>query len=159
MAQGFFDLKTADDLFRMLERNFERFRERPWDVDVAYAFFVSALHLPEWIKGGGRSGERYKDKVAQKNPLIATCNELAIGAKHFEPKKKNTPPQIKSTSSEWSRYIAEGYIAPGYYKERESLCVYLEPSTLQKLGFSGPSVDAFSLAVRVLEFWRKEGGF
>jgi hypothetical protein len=137
----------------------ERFKERPSDVDAAYAFFVAAAHLPEWIKGGGRPGERYKDKVEQRHPLIGLCNELAIGAKHFEPKKKKMPPQVKSTSSESSRYIEEGYIAAGYFEERASLCVYLELPTLQKLGFGGPSVDAFSLALRVLDFWREKGGF
>jgi hypothetical protein len=154
MAQGFFDLKTAEDFFRMLERNFERFKECPWDVDVAYAFFVSASHLPEWMKD-----ENYKHKMTKKSPLLGICNELAIGAKHFNPRKKKEPPQVKSTSLEMSRYIKEGYIAPGYYEERESLCVYLAPPTLQKLGFGGSSVDAFSLAVRVLEFWREEGRF
>ena len=153
MAQGFFNLKTAEDLFRMLERNFERFKERPWDVDAAYAFFVAAAHLPEWMKG-----EDYKNEMTKKCSLLGICNELAIGAKHFQ-QTRSKPLHVQDTGSAQSRYIEEGYIASGYFEERKSLCVYLEPPTLQKLGFGGPSVDAFSLAVRVLEFWANKGGF
>ena len=96
--------------------------------------------------------------MTKKCSLLGICNELAIGAKHFE-QTRSKPLHVQDTGSVWSRYVEKGYIASGYFKERESLCVYLEPPTSQKLGFGGPYVDAFSLAIRVLEFWRNKGGF
>jgi hypothetical protein len=150
MAQGFFDLKTADDLFRMLERYLERLKKSASEVDEAYAFFVAAAHMPEWI-----GGSRYKKKLIDPNycnPLPRICDELANGAKHFVP---NSPHHVENTGR--AGYFEEGYITPGYLEER--LCVYLEPLAFQQLGLNGSSVDVVYIAERVLDFWRNEGGF
>jgi hypothetical protein len=155
MAQGFFDLKTAADLFRMLERYLERLKKSASEVDEAYAFFVAAAHMPEWLKREGDCGSGYKRRLLQPtyyNPLPRICDELANGAKHFEP---NSLHHVKNTGR--SGYFEEGYIAPGYFEER--LCVYLEPLAFQQLGLNGSSVDVVYIAERVLDFWREEGGF
>lgn len=155
MAQGFFDLKTADDLFLMLERYLERLKKSAGEVDEAYAFFVAAAHMPEWMKGGGDCGRRYKKRLIQptyRSPLPRICDELANGAKHFEP---DSPRHVENTGR--AGYFEEGYIAAGYFEKR--LCVYLERPTLQKLGINGSSVDVVFLAERVLDFWREKGGY
>ena len=155
MPQGFFDLKTAEDLFRMLERYLERLKKSASEVDEAYAFFVAAAHMPEWMKKEKKERKDYKRKLIDPNycnPLPRICDELANGAKHFVP---DSPHHVENTGR--AGYFEEGYIAPGYFEKR--LCVYLEQPTLQKLEINGSSVDVVCLAERVLDFWRRKGGF
>jgi len=106
--------------------------------------------MPDWIKG-----RDYRRNLIQPNhsePLPRICDELANGAKHFVP---NSPHHVENTGR--AGYFEEGYIAKGYFESR--LCVYLEQSTLQKLGIKYPAVDVVDLAERVLEFWKERGGF
>jgi len=133
----------------MMERNLERLKQSTSDVDAAYAFFVAAAHLPERMRD-----EYYKRKITKKYPLLGICNELAIGAKHFEQTWSKTV-HLQNTSAE--RFTEKGYDAPGY--DKVFLHVYLEPSTSQKLGLNDPYVEAVELAERVLDFWRNKGGF
>jgi hypothetical protein len=55
---GFFDLKTAADLRAKLRRDIEKLRAEPTNPDAAFNFFVTALHMLDWIypknaNGGG----------------------------------------------------------------------------------------------------------
>jgi hypothetical protein len=45
----FYDLKTPRDLLRKLEREHDRWKADPLNVDLAWNFFVTAEHLPDWI--------------------------------------------------------------------------------------------------------------
>ena len=45
----FFDLQTPKDLLRKLKREYDRWKADPLNVDLAWNFFVTAEHLPDWI--------------------------------------------------------------------------------------------------------------
>ena len=49
MTEGFFDLKTPEDLLKKLEREYERLQQHPHDVDMAFNFFVTAEHIPRSV--------------------------------------------------------------------------------------------------------------
>jgi hypothetical protein len=48
---GIFELKTPQQLFEKLVRDFGRLRNAPTDSDGWFNFIVTADHLPEWESG------------------------------------------------------------------------------------------------------------
>jgi hypothetical protein len=80
---GFFSLRTPEDLLRKLQSDFARLREAdPTLAEAQYAafdFFVTAEHLPDWLShtvGGSKTQHRaYPDG--------ALVSHVANGAKHF----------------------------------------------------------------------------
>jgi hypothetical protein len=144
---GFFDLQTATDLLRKLEREYARLEQNPEDVDYAYNFFATAENMPEWIKGGGRTGKAFKHAIQQQQLILTLSNELATGAKHFISGKQN--PAVASAAREG--YVAPGYVAPGYVAA--PLTVRLNPK--QATQFGQEAMNVLELASQVLTFWRR----
>ena len=90
--QGFFDLKSPDDLFEKLERDNGRLRKAPTDTDVAFDFVVTAWHLLDWLHPNDRKA---RNSITAKYPIFKICQHLANGAKHFE----LIDPNLKSVES------------------------------------------------------------
>jgi hypothetical protein len=149
--QGFFDLKTPEDLLKKLEREYERLQEYPGDVDTALSFFVTAAHLPEWLLE--ERGKALKNKMQQRYLILQICDELANRGKHSKGKKHQ--PVVLHT--DYDSYIDRDYIEPGYFEE--SLHVTLTRAAIKELGMTDQSIDVLSLAARVLEFWRAQPPF
>lgn len=90
LKPGHFTLKTAEDLFRKLERDFELIRARPLDSDVCFNFFVTAEHLPEWhFKGDSKKAAAHRKSKA----LLRVCSHLAnlAASVHTDPKMLEVP--------------------------------------------------------------------
>jgi hypothetical protein len=49
MNQGFFQLHTAEYLFSKLQWELENLRQNPSNPWLAFNFFVTAEHLPDWV--------------------------------------------------------------------------------------------------------------
>jgi hypothetical protein len=88
--QGISDLKTFYDLRQKLEREYTRLLANPADPDMAWNFFVTADHLPNYAQHiqpkvlGGKS----KNKFKRDNPFTRVCENLSNGAKHCIPHLK-----------------------------------------------------------------------
>ena len=138
-GNGFFDLKTANDLFEKLKEDYQLLKDSPRNSRRAFNFFVTAGHLPDWIFNG-----KGKEKKAfmNKNRIPRICLELADGAKHFgESRKKDK--SVESTSR--VPVCEEGVLEKG-------IC---DDSLIVELTDEGKSEDVLSLADKVMKFWEE----
>lgn len=68
MFQGFFELKTAQDLLDKLKREYMQLQKSPLNQDIAFNFFITAEHMPDWIYPDVENVEnKNKDKKTQGN--------------------------------------------------------------------------------------------
>jgi hypothetical protein len=135
----FFDLKTPADLFCKLEGDLVALESSYQDTRIAFNFFVTAHHLPEWLG---------KSDLIQKHPFLRIVKHIANGAKHFV---LNDPKLQSVASTEKSRYIQQGYYEPGYFQE--PLLIHLSPDEAHEMNTS--TIDAVTLGRQVVEFWRQ----
>jgi hypothetical protein len=155
--RDFFELKEALDLLHKLEREYERWKSDPLNVDFAWNFFVTAEHLPDWMgrthKGPPLLGRDSIDKFKAGRPLLRICSHLANGGKHLvtDPKRHTS---VDRTVREMTGYIEDGYIEDDYFAEEPMLRVYLTSDEVAALGRDTPDVDALWLADRIIEFYQ-----
>ena len=138
MENGFFQLKNDKDLLKKLEWEFNNLSSHPGNAWHAFNFFVTAEHMGDWKNC---KGLKFSD------PLLKLCSHLANGGKHFE-KLRDIHKSVKTAQH-------DGVFEPGVYEEgvfEESLIITLEPDAALQLGTE--SIDAVSLAAKVLEFWK-----
>ncbi len=113
-------------------------QESGQDSRIAFNFFVTAEHLPDWL------GQR---QVVRKHALLRVVSHLANGAKHFTiDSKRHTA--VVATSKD--RYFEEDYVESGYVVE--PLLVHLAADEAKELGAT--VIDAVTLGQKVLAFWR-----
>jgi hypothetical protein len=136
---NFFELTTPLDLFRKMEGDLAELESSSQDTKVAFNFFVTAEHLPDWLKR--------RDLVCN-HAILRIVSHLANGGKHFF-LDKNRHHSI--TNTEKIRYVEAGYAEPGYFYE--PLLIHLSPDEAQELGT--PTIDAVTLGRKVVEFWRQ----
>lgn len=134
----FFELKTPADLFRKLESDLASLDASGQDTRIAFNFFVTAEHLPDWL--GLRT-------LVQKNSILRIVSHIANGAKHFN---LNDPRHKSVTNTEKFRIYAEDVYEPDVFYE--PLIIHLSPDETRELGQS--EIDALTLGHKVLEFWR-----
>lgn len=134
----FFELKTAKDLFRKMEDDLAALEKSGQDTKVAFNFFVTAEHFPDWI------GQR---ALVKQNSILRIVSHIANGGKHFYIDKK----RHKSVShAEKFRVYEEGVFEAGVFYE--PLLIHLEPDEAKDLGVT--DIDAVDLGDRVVNFWR-----
>jgi hypothetical protein len=162
--KGIFGRKDPKDLLYKLEREYGQLLSDPTNGDMAWNFFVTAEHIPDWLARsdpkslGGKSINTFK----RNNPLMHVCENLANGAKHFIPRVKpeeRLNVSVDDTGTEMTSYIEDDYIEDDYYAEEPMLMVYLTPyevAEFQKAGFQyvGAKIEVPWLATQVLQFWR-----
>ncbi|MFA5233763.1 MAG: hypothetical protein WC390_05115 [Sulfurimonas sp.] len=134
----FFEITTPADLFRKIESDLADLETSSQNVKVAFNFFVSIEHLPDWLE---------LRHLVHGNCLLRIVSHIANGAKHFN---INENRHTSVTGTEKSRYIEEGYFEPGYFEE--PLIIYLSETESKELGFT--QIDAVALGKQVVEFWR-----
>jgi len=134
----FFELTTPTALFEKIEGDLAELEASNQDSKVAFNFFLSVEHLPDWL------GKR---NLVRENCILRIVSHIANGAKHFNLNDKRQK-SVKGT--EKSRYVAKGYIEDGYFEE--PLLIYLTEEESEELGLS--EIDAVSLGKQVVEFWR-----
>lgn len=141
-SPGFFELRKAMDLLHKLEWDYAQLQQDPENVYLAYNFFVTAENMPEWVQD-----KPFKHKIQQQKLILTLVNELATGAKHMTSGKQK--PAIDSATR--ARYVAEGYVKPGYFKE--PLVVRLSPEQAATRGQD--TIDVLTLAGEVLACWQQ----
>lgn len=134
----FFELKTPTDLLRKLEEDLASLEQSGQDTKVAFNFFVTAEHLPDWL------GRR---DLVQQTSILRIVSHIANGAKHFYLKDKRHK-SVKCT--EKFRVFEEGVVEEGYFYE--PLLIHLAAEEEKELGVS--EIDAVSLGQKVIDFWR-----
>jgi len=157
----FFDLQTPRDLLRKLAREYDRWKADPGSVDLAWNFFVTAEHLPDWIyyQDMPTTGQKRPDLLDDKTPgafkhahvETRICSHLANGGKHFHLRDRKLN-SIASTRREgaWgsSPYGAEAWGGG------PTLMIDLTPEEQQALSLAKASIEALTLAADVLAFWQ-----
>jgi len=133
--KGIFDLKTPEDLVRKLFFEFQQFSNKPNDTYLAFNFFVTAEHIPDWID---------EKNLRKQDPLLRICSHIANGAKHFMVDRHHS---IEQTEKE--RYVAKGYVAGGYVEE--PLMVYLSEGEAKEIGEA--KFRAIQLAEMIVDYW------
>lgn len=134
----FFELRTAADLFRKIEDDFRALQAVPSDARLAFNFFVTVEHLPDWL---------HQRQLVRKHCALRVVSHLANGAKHFvldDPRHKSV------TKAEVSGYVEEGYVELGYVAD--VLEVHLSPDEAREMG--QPVIDVVSLGQKVVQIWR-----
>lgn len=150
-VQGWFELRTVNDLLRKLDRDFEKLKQHPHDVDLAFNFFVTAEHMLDW-QYPGKANRSQRDKARRKDVLLQITSHLANGAKHFkvEAKHHQAVRDANQSSGHWPKgYWPKGYWPPGYWSDL--LYVELEGDAAAELG---QRVGVLQLAERVLKNWQ-----
>ena len=134
----FFELRTPADLFRKSEDDLKALQASPSDTRLAFNFFVTVEHLPDWLS---------RRDLVKKNCVLRVVSHLANGAKHFV---LDDPRHASVKKAEASRYVEPGYVEPGYFEE--TLQIHLTPDEARELGTT--VIDAVSLGQKALQFWR-----
>ena len=148
--RGFFLLCTANHLLQKLERDFNKLKQHPLDVDLAFNFFVTAEHILDW-KYPGRANKSNRKKLRDAEVLLQVTSHLASGAKHFDVEAKHHT-SVKDTGKVgyWPRnYFPRGYWPEGYWPE--SLIVNLDGNAASQLS---SQISVLDLASFVLQFWQ-----
>jgi len=134
----FFELKTPADLYEKLKRDLTALEESGQNTDIAFNFFVTAEHLPDWLN---------QRPLIKNNAILRIVSHIANGAKHFHLKDKRHKSVV---SNEKHRVFEEGvYEANVFY---EPLLIKLSDAESRELNII--EIDAVELGQKVLEFWK-----
>lgn len=137
MLEGFIGLFEAKDLFEKLRSDYNDFLASPNDPYKAYNFFITAEHLPDWLKD---------KKIKYSDPYLRICCHLATGAKHFGVTDKN-----KKSVEGWSVdvYIKEDYVEDDYVAP--VLVINLTDEEEDELGRD--SIELNEVVTNVFNYW------
>ena len=148
---GIFTLKTAHDLFKKLEHDYEVLRKRPTDAYACFNFFVTAHHLPEWHLRA--DADKARD-LRKREPILRICSRLANGAKHFEVKnQKHSFVQSTNQVSVVPFQGSEQFSWSNDKSPREEFVVQPGPAEAAELG---SQISVSDLAHRIVVFWREK---
>ena len=139
MDDGFFDLKTADQLYSKLKADFRSLGDHHKDTYLAYNFFVTANHLGEWLHWS-------RDQMRE-HSILRICEHLAVGAKHFSVSNK-TIRSVKRASSEG--WVENGWVEPGWVEAGKPVVTLTEDEASK---FGEETIDVLTLAQKVMTFW------
>lgn len=98
MNDGFFLLRTADDMLSKLQWELNNLRESPDNCWVAFNFFVTADHLSDWVGN---------NTLRKSNALLRICSPLANGAKHFHSDRHSAIAAVNEKRL-WEEVFEEG---------------------------------------------------
>jgi hypothetical protein len=147
--KGFFELRTARDLFGKLERDLACIQNNPIDGDAAFDFFITAYHMLDWLHPGF-ANKGVRNEIEKRSVLLQIASQLANGSKHFEATAAKHK-SVATTEMHVGAFQAGAFQANGF--DVSSLWVNLEGEAAVELGVS---VNVLDLAGKLIEFWRKE---
>lgn len=151
MKDGFFELRSTDDLLRKLRHDLGLLKADRTNTYLAFNLFVTAEHMKDWLYPGKKNEDKRK-ALENSSVLLQTCSHIANGAKHFhvEARHHRTVADTERTGAHWPEgYWATGYWAPGHWAEG-ALVIELEGAATRALG---TRITAVELAERVVGFW------
>src|SRR5262245_57721923 len=104
-SAGFFKLEDPYDLLRKLEHDLDRLKADATDSYAAFDFFITATHMPEWIRNVGWT---FSAPTASRTATIfELCGKLGHGAKHFVLHKKfDAPTEVR----EKGPFVPSGFL-------------------------------------------------
>nr|BAF45176.1 hypothetical protein [uncultured bacterium] len=108
------------------------------NTDIAFNFFVTAEHLPDWLN---------QRPLVKNNCILRVVSHIANGAKHFNLEDKRHK-SVKST--EKFRVYEEGVYEPNVFYE-PPLIPFTDDESKE---LNTKEIDAVELGKRVLEFWK-----
>ncbi len=73
--KGLFELKSAKDLLKKLESDLKQFKADPNNAYVAFNFFVTAEHLPDWMHPGP---DKRATEIRNASVLLQVCSHVAL---------------------------------------------------------------------------------
>ncbi len=144
-GHGFFQLEDARDLIIKLENDYSRLRDNPIDSFAAFDFFVTATHIPEWLRPLGLEWQRPAEGT-QERAITDTCGHLGNGAKHFI-LERCLPKGTEATTGPFSAGFSSAFADDG------NLIIHVNETEAAILG--RPTVSAIELAGLVLSYWNQ----
>jgi hypothetical protein len=150
-TEGFFDLTTPAHLLLKLEREYLRWQQDLLNTNLAWNFFVTAEHLPDWLARTAPRALRGLriEAFKQSGQLTRICSHLANGGKHFRPTQHTSVAAMRRQEG----WVKPGWVKPGWVKG-SSLMVDLTPEEQETLQCPSESVEASLLAIWLLTFWQ-----
>ena len=140
---GMFSMRTTGDLVGKLEADFNRLAsadpDEPEAQYAAYDFFVTAEHIPDWIKhtsGGSLTSHR-------SYPDGSLVSHIASGAKHFH--VTNTRHKTASDTEVVGAFDPAAFDSDAFDVRR--LVIKMDDGSME---------DVLNVAGRVLKHWRDE---
>jgi hypothetical protein len=145
---GFFSLRNPADLREKLRRDLERLKAAPMSADAAFDFFVTALHMLDWIYPK-REKDAERDAAEKKSTLLQVCSHLANGAKHFETEAKKHK-SVTSTGRMGS-ILSVIHHPASLFGGEDRLIVRLKGDA--PINNFGETIGVVELAEKVMEYW------
>lgn len=154
MIEGFFELKSPEDLLRKLRHDLEQMKTFPFDVYLAYNFFVTAESMLDWVYPGDKNKEK-RNEIRKSAWFLNATSDLATGAKHFKPHDfHDTVDKAFITPGWFTNYFPKGAFPNGSFGDGALIvCINDEIDVEDSDRFS-----AFAVATKVLEFWENKLG-
>lgn len=139
--QGFFSLKTAEDLREKARADLQLMTEDPMDSFRVFNFFVTARHVPEW-----KWGAAVANTFISSSPAMRICRHLGDGAKHFELTSKKLT-QVQNLNEHDGAFDSAAFDSGAF--DTSELRVELDPPEAQAAGLP-QSVEVVQLAQAVM---------
>jgi hypothetical protein len=127
-------LQNPADLLKKLKFDLARLERAPADSYVAFDFFVTAEHLPDWV------GNK---QVKSENEILKVVSHIANGAKHFKVRDKRHK-SVTSVETRCDPWLDESGV------DGEHIYIQFQ---LEDGKFSGLELSALSIAKMVVEYW------
>lgn len=145
-SKGFAPLKEPKDLLQKLKHDFERMQANPNDSYAAFDFFVTALHMLDWLYPDSENGKSDIDQLEKDNEILQIVSHIANGAKHFEATAKK------------HKSVKDLEASPGAFDPRAFSTKAFSPGAFNFTGITVTLTDGhkrhvYDLAEEVLEFW------
>jgi hypothetical protein len=138
---GFYNIKTPSDLLDKAKRDYEKLKTEHSSIDLAFNFFVTIEHMPDWLRMNRQEIKSIKDN----SHVLRVRSHLACGIKHFEP--FDSYKSVKSTQE--NSVYEEGIYESGIYDEW--LTVNLDGDEITEFGRT--NLTAIKLGEMVIEYW------
>jgi hypothetical protein len=153
-VKGIFELTSAPDLLKKLRYEFDLLKREPRNSYVAFNFFVTAEHLPDWLYPGKTNREK-RTQVRKTSVLLQICSHIANGAKHFEVEDKHhqSVSDTRRTGGMFSAGMFKPQAFAGQVFSKGGLFVHLKGNAEQQFG---ERISVLELAERVHDFWDKD---
>jgi hypothetical protein len=149
---GIFDLTEPRHLLAKMERELDRMRAAPLDVDHAFNFFVTVEPMLDWLHPG-TAGRTQREQLRASDPLLEVVSHLATGAKHFDFLSPHHT-AVSSTKKEPASGFGMRPFGVGVFGGGPALVVKLSGNVALQLGTQASPLD---LARMVLDYWSVPG--
>lgn len=150
--QGVFKLNDPIDLLKKLEWEYSRLTDNPTDSYIAYNFFVTAEHIPDWLFPKRVNKDKRED-IKNNNIALQICSHIANGGKHFEIEAKHH--NSVTGFNQVGGCFPENSLPKGSFPRGSlpvsQLIVHLENEAQETFG---PSMSILNLAKEVMCFWQ-----